>query len=98
MQHEFNIVCDIYKEVINDKGEADLVLIRKNLKKKWFCRNVYEISEVKEVINDNRRIIKNKCEVYSRYENKWVTIEGNYKDVVSLINKKTIIKGYGIQS
>lgn len=96
MQHEFKIVFDLYDETINENNEPILELIKKNVKKKWFVQNVTTISDIKEVISSKGNTLKNKCDVFSKTENKWVTVEGTYDNIKNIVHKEKTKIGYGI--
>jgi len=94
MQHEFKVVFDLYNETVNDKGEPEYELLKKDVKKRWFCKNIHEITDIKEVVTNTGKIIKNKCDIYVRSENKWITVEGTYDNMKQLIHKEIKIKGF----
>lgn len=49
--YEFTIVQDVYTESLNDQGEPEIVLVKPNLKTKWYCRDLDMITGFEQVYN-----------------------------------------------
>lgn len=98
MTHEFKIVFDLYDEILNDKGEPEIVLIKPNLTKRW-TTELEQITGCREATTKNGRSYRTRCEVYHNNENKWVTVIEPYNKMQELINKShKVIKVRGFRN
>lgn len=53
--HEFTIVQDFYAEQMGEDG-PEVVLVKKNLKTKWYCRDLGMISDFGQAFNRDGNI------------------------------------------
>ena len=97
MNHEFRIITDLYKEKKTNPDEPpELILVKKGIKRRWLA-SLDDIRDIREVVNDNGKILKDRCELYSYPEETWITIDTNYEEMKKLLNKphKVIkVKGF----
>jgi len=49
--HEFTIVQDFYAEVPNKEGDIEVVLVKKDLKTKWYCRDLEMVTSFGQAFN-----------------------------------------------
>ena len=54
--YEFTIVQDVYIEDVDKEGEPEIVLVKPNLKTKWYCRDLTMISSFEQVYNNKGNI------------------------------------------
>jgi hypothetical protein len=98
MNHEFILIFDLYDEGPPKEGstEPEWLLIRTNCRKKWLA-DLNNITDCRELISKSGRVIKNRCEVYNKYENRWLTVKESYnrtKDILTMNEKRTKVKGF----
>ncbi len=93
---ELNILYDIYDEFLNKDGEPELKIVKKNCRRKWFISDRYNITDIRELPSRKGTPYKNKCEVYHRFENKWLIVEGKFQDIKELLApiERNKIKGF----
>ena len=95
-EFEFTILFDIFEEIEDDEGRTTVKVIKRNCKRKWFITDTYNLTDVREIPSQKGTPYKNKCEIYNRAENRWITIEGNYKEIKNRIRpiERNKIKGF----
>tara|TARA_R110000744_G_scaffold220683_4_gene339517 strand:- start:232 stop:522 length:291 start_codon:yes stop_codon:yes gene_type:complete len=54
--YEFTIVQDFYIEDVDKDGNPEVVLVKPNLKTKWYCRDLNMISSFEQVYNTKGNI------------------------------------------
>tara|TARA_R110000765_G_scaffold26628_8_gene64953 strand:+ start:4105 stop:4410 length:306 start_codon:yes stop_codon:yes gene_type:complete len=95
--HEFTVARDLYDEVVIEtpEGEAlDLQLIKKDLKTKWFCKDISVITSCEQQYNAKGNIRTEYCKITVDGVGEKV-IRMRYKDAKELINHETYKKvGY----
>lgn len=94
--YEFNILYDLYDERINDEGQPEYRLKKKNCKRKWYTSDINNLSDIREIPTRRGIPYKNKCEVYHRFENKWLIVEGKFDELKQKITppERYKIKGF----
>lgn len=92
--YEFTILYDLYDERFNEEGHPEYRISKKNCKRKWYTSDINNLSDVREIPNKSGIPYKNKCEVYHRFENKWLVVEGKFEE---LKHKITPIERYKIK-
>lgn len=98
MNHEFKLIFDLYdEEDIKVEGEEPkLVLVKKDCTKMWLA-DLNNITDCREVISRTGRILKNRCELFNKFENRWLTVKESYSNTKEILNKvenRVVIKGY----
>lgn len=64
--HEFIVTRDLYNEVeveVDGQIGIQVVLVKKDLKTKWFCKDLAVISGVEQAYNDNGNIRRDYCKI-----------------------------------
>lgn len=94
--YEFNILYDLYDERISEDGQPEYKLKKKNCKRKWYISDILNITDVREIPSKSGIPYKAKCEVYHRFENRWTTVEGSYKQIMNelKLTERNKIKGF----
>lgn len=97
MNHEFKLIFDLYDErPITVAPGSEWVLLKKNCTKKWLV-DLNNITDCRELITKRGIPLKSKCEIYSKFENKWFTVKESYnttKDLLNKIERRIKIKGF----
>ena len=95
--HEFIVTRDLYGEVIVDTPEGETVdvkLIKKDLRTKWFCRDLNMISGCEHHYNDAGNIKREYCKItVDGMEDKIIRMR--YKDAKALIGDKKFVSTLG---
>ena len=87
--HEFIVTRDLYNEVeVEIDGEIgiEVKLIKKDLKTKWFCKDIGVISSCEQTYNDNGNIRIEYCKITVDGQGEKL-IRMRYKDAKKLIEK-----------
>ena len=86
----------MYDERVDENGNPMYSLIKKDCKRKWYVSDVNQISDIREIPNKRGIVYKNKCEVYHKFENRWVAVAGKFNDLKIAITPKERykIKGF----
>lgn len=94
--YEFIILYDLYDERINEQGEPEYRLRKKDCKRKWFTSDINNLSDLREIPTRKGIPYRNKCEVYHRFENKWLVIQGRFEELKHRITpiERYKIKGF----
>ena len=94
--YEFNILYDLYDERINEEGHPEYKLRKKDCKRKWYTSDINNLSDIREIPTRRGIPYKNKCEVYHRFENKWLIVEGKFDELKQKITppERYKIKGF----
>lgn len=92
--YEFTILYDLYDEKVNSDGQPEYFLKKRDCKRKWYTSDLNNLSDVREIPTRRGVPYKNKCEVYHKFENKWLIIQGNFE---KLKEKITPIERYKIK-
>lgn len=94
--YEFNILYDLYDEGVNADGHPEYRLRKKDCKRKWYTSDINNLSDIREIPTRRGIPYKNKCEVYHRFENKWLVVEGKFDELKSKITppERYKIKGF----
>lgn len=96
-EFELTILYDIFQEYQNAEGEIDYKVIKRNCKKKWYIADSYGLTDVREIPSRYGKPYKNKCEVFNRSDNKWVTVLGSYQEIKRKIKPIEHIKVKGFR-
>lgn len=95
MSYEFKILYDLYIE--DPASPGNFFLTKKNCLKKWLITDLTQITDCREVTNEKGKVLKARCEVFNKPENRWVTVKENYKRTKEILNSpedRMIIKGF----
>ena len=100
MNHEFILIFDLYDELPPKEGaEPEWKLIKTNCTKKW-STNLFNITDCREIISNKGKIVKDKCEIFNKFENRWLTVKEEYSKVKTILKriekkeKRIKIKGF----
>lgn len=95
--YEFTILYDLYDERLNEEGQPEYRLKKKDCKRKWYTSDINNLSDIREIPTRKGIPYKNKCEVYHRFENKWLVVEGKFDELKHKITspERYKIKGFG---
>jgi len=86
MNYEFKIIFDLYDEKIVEGKDPEWILVKKNLTKKWLV-DIHDLKDVRETLSSKGKLLKDRCDVFSKSDNRWVTIKEPYSKVKRLLNK-----------
>jgi len=86
---EFTVSTDVYEEVYDDDGKAKLKLVKENVKTKWFCRDLDDITDIEQLSNDNGNIRIQYTRVITKSGDKIVNM--NYTKMKNLLNRTRTI-------
>lgn len=81
--YELIILYDLYDERVDNEGQPEYRLRKKNCKRKWYVSDIFSITDVREIPSKKGIPYKNKCEVFHRFENRWITVEGSYDKIIN---------------
>ena len=85
-------IRDLYDEVIDpETGQIKLVLLKKNVRTKWFCRDLSQIATFAQVYNNKGNLRPGKTIITHNGEE--LMLDMKYKDVKTLLEPRTI-KGF----
>lgn len=97
-RHEFKRSVDLYKEVLNeDTQEVEQKLIKKDIKVRWSCENLDEITDYEEVLNEKGKIIKNRTLIIHRSRGELI-VDGSYEEIKKTLEEKKQRKVYGFRN
>jgi len=89
--YEFTVVQDLLKEVETSEG-VELVLLKKNLQTKWYCRDLNMISSFAQTYNDNGNIRIHHTRITAAGEDMIVKLP--YSKAKELFKGRTEVKGF----
>ena len=87
--YEFTIVTDLYNE--EDSGEV--VLVKKNMHLKWFCRDMALITDIEQAYDDFGNIRENVTKIYHEKVGTKIVL-GTYDGLKKMLLEREIVKGY----
>ena len=87
--YEFITVRDLYGETYDEQGQPKDYLIKKDVKAKWYCRDLNQISSFSQVFNDKGNLRPNKTLLTVNGEG--IMVQMDYKKVKDILRQKTII-------
>lgn len=104
---EFIVVYNIHKEepipILNSEGQIEgfkpnLKVVKRNVKVKWTCNDVRNISDWRQTTNKYGKVRKNYCEIFNKSDNTWLTVYHTYKELNDRLrvksNNRFTIKGF----
>jgi hypothetical protein len=92
VSHEFIVTRDLYNEIETEPNVFEVKLIKKNVKTKWFCKNLDMISSCEQHYNENGNIRREYSKIIADGEERIVNMR--YKDIKQLISPTTKGVGY----
>lgn len=92
ISHEFIVTRDLYNEVETEPNVFEVKLIKKNVKTKWFCKNLDMISSCEQHYNDSGNIRREYSKIMVEGEEKIINMR--YKDVKELIGSNGVTLGF----
>jgi len=82
--HEFTVIQDLYDQI----GE-EMVLIKKDMKIKWLCRDLDSISSIQQAYNEKGNIRMHHTKIFTSTDEVIVRMPYNkVKELIGLSNKK----------
>jgi hypothetical protein len=84
--HEFIVTRDLYNEIPTESGEYELKLVKKNVRTKWFCKDVAIISSCEQTYNDKGNLKRDYCEIDVEGQGKKI-IHMRYDDAKKIIEQ-----------
>lgn len=87
-EYEFVTVRDLYDEAYDDQGQPYAQLIKKDVKAKWVCRDLNQISEYSQVINERGNLRPGKTLLKVAGEH--VMVQMKFDEVKKLLSPKQI--------
>ena len=91
--YEFIVTRDVYNEIEDDEGAYKVVLVKENVKTKWYCKNIDKVSSCEQTYNEKGNVRTEYTKIMVDGEGEKI-VRMRYKDVKQLI-KKTDMKSVG---
>lgn len=91
--HEFIVTRDLYTEEENENGEFEVKLIKKDLKTKWYCKDINTIISCEQHYNEKGNIRRDYCKIIVEGEGEKI-IKMKYKEAKQLISNKNVTLGF----
>jgi len=91
--HEFTVTRDVYHEVEMEDGVYEVKLVKKDVRTKWFCRDISSISSCEQAYNDKGNIRRDFTKINIDGEGEKL-IHMRYKDTKQLIDLDHKTVGY----
>lgn len=86
--HEFTIIYDVYREFRRTTPEGEeyfeTKLVKKDARFKW-TTHLSAITQIREIPSKKGTPYKTKVEIYDADDRRWVTVEGHYESIRSLL-------------
>jgi len=92
ISHEFIVTRDLYNEVETEPNVFEVKLVKKNVKTKWFCRNLEMITSCEQHYNDKGNIRREYSKIIADGEERIINMR--YKDIKKLIEPTSTNVGY----
>lgn len=95
---EFIVVYNLHKDdplpILDEQGniqgfKPNLKVVKRNVKIKWTCNDVRNISDWRQTTDKYGKVRKNYCEIFNKSDNQWMMVYHTYND----LNKRLKIKG-----
>lgn len=94
--HEFTVARDLYNEIevdIEGEIEIEVKLVKKDLKTKWFCKDIGSISGCEQTYNENGNIRTEYCKIIVDGQGEKL-IRMRYKEAKKLIETDSSKVGF----
>ena len=94
--HEFIVARDLYNEIeveVDGQIGIEVKLVKKDLKTKWFCKDIGAISSCEQAYNDNGNIRTEYCKITVDGQGEKL-IRMRYKEAKKLIEKSNCKVGF----
>ena len=86
--YEFITVRDLWGERLTEEGQIEEYLMKKDVKAKWYCRDLNQISSFSQVINEKGNLRPGKTMLNVGGE--VVMVQMKYNDVKNILQPRKI--------
>ena len=94
---EFIVIYNLSKEVpvpiFNEKQELQgfepkLKIVKRNVKIKWMCNDIRNISDWRQTTNKYGKVRKNYCEIFNSKDGQWMMVYHTYPELTKILRTK----------